>query len=225
MPSLSFDAISKRLPLFSGLDAREQETFLRRARVEKHAKGELITAEGMMCRHIAFVMRGVLRVFKLSMEGREVTLYRVAAGETCLLSLSCLLRGTPLPATVDVEEQCEVLLVSSELVLALLDSHPSLQQYLFQQALERLSQIMRAIDTAALAGRSRALAEVLVERSLGGSTVEITTTHQQLAVELGTAREVVSRYLRQWEKASVVSLKRGRIRVLDLEMLKEIASG
>jgi CRP/FNR family transcriptional regulator len=191
--------------------------FLRSApyRLTHLATGTSVFTEGSGCGKIGFVQRGVVRVFKLSETGREITLYRISAGESCILSMSCALSHPIHQASAVVEEDAELLtLTTADFQLLVEHSHEA-RNYLFSQFASRLTDIMMLIEEVVFRRMDERLAHVLLELSVRLRTTTIPITHEALATELGTAREVVSRTLKEFERAGLVKLSRGTVSVLN----------
>lgn len=171
--------------------------------------GTPVFTEGSGCGKIGFVQSGVIRVFKLSETGREITLYRLEAGESCILSMSCALANPIHQASAVVEEEAEVITLTTNDFQALIDRSHEARNYLFSQFATRLSDVMLLIEEVVFKRMDERLAALLVE--FAHSSEVITTTHEELAIELGTAREVISRTLKEFERQDLVRLSRGTI--------------
>ena len=186
-------------------------------------KGAVLYEEGFPCPMVPLILSGVVRVFKMGETGREITLYRVEPGQICVLSSTCALTGreAKLPAVAVAETDVELLAVPSHVFRKQLASEPQLQTHLNQILTERLSEMMMVVDEVAFGRVDVRLAEELLRGCRGTPGVEVTSTHAQLAMELGSAREVVSRVLKDFERKGMVRLGRGRINVLDPERLRE----
>jgi len=222
LAEIGYDRLKENFPFLDGLGGQDQLRLEQMMQLQNYPAGRVLIGEGSVCQALSFVLSGTIRVFKLSPEGREVTLYRVEQGDTCLLSVSCLVSDRAFPAAAEVEADAELAMLPADRFRLLLHSHAPLQQYLLQNLLARFGQVMEVLDTVAFTGRRQALASILMRRHQQGRSRNITITHQALAAELGTAREVVSRFLKQWERQQLVSLSRGRIRLLDLDRLERL---
>ena len=166
-----------------------------------------------MCRSLLLVERGALRVFKAAETGREITLYRVHPGELCILSLSSLLARTPYTASVAADGETVARELDGHTFRALHASEPSLQAHVAAQLHRLLSDVMTLVTEVAFRRVDERLRQHLLQASALRPVVE--TTHERLAHELGTAREVVSRLLENLRDDGVVSVSRGQVVVLD----------
>jgi CRP/FNR family transcriptional regulator, anaerobic regulatory protein len=190
------------------------------------AKGTVLYEEGFPCPLVPLVLSGVVRVYKMSETGREITLYRVAPGEMCVLSSTCALAGqdAKLPAVAVAETDVELLAVPSHVFRRLLREQPGLQSFINRLLTVRLAEMMMVVDEVAFGRVDLRLAELLLRRSAGEGGGAVTLTHAQLATELGSAREVISRLLKELERQGLVRLGRGRVDVLDAAGLRRYVS-
>lgn len=183
--------------------------------------GEIAFRKGDACKNFILVLEGCVRVQLSSEGGREVTLYRVKPGDTCALTTSCLVGKEDYPAEAVIEEDVTALMIpDSEFRQALLDSEV-FRLFVFRGFSGRLCAIVSRMESVTL----KTIDERLVTQLLKGeSDLLSNVTHQVLATEIGTAREVVSRKLRSFESNGLIRLSRGRIEILDRERLGELVS-
>jgi CRP/FNR family transcriptional regulator len=206
---------------FPGLDpalAREMESVSER---RVYPKGTVVYEQGVPCPSIPFLLGGTVRVYKVGENGREITLYRVEAGEVCVLSSSCALSDAdgPLPAIAVAETEVEILAVPAYQFRRLVQAHPTLQRFINAAFAERLSEMMMVIEEVAFQRVDLRAAEWLLKMAQPGHD-NIGMTHAQVAVELGSAREVISRILKDFERRGLVHLGRGQIEVTDRDALR-----
>lgn len=175
--------------------------------------GTFYLQEGDRCASLALVGSGNIRVFKVSESGREITLYHVQPGESCLLNVSCLLTGRPVPASARVEEPVEAVVVTEILFRKWMAESEQMREYVFGLLAERFAAITTLIEEVAFKRMDQRLAAYLVEGFGDGKASErgIVATHERIAADLGTAREVVSRLLKDFERQEAIRLGRGRI--------------
>ena len=183
--------------------------------------GEIAFRKGDACKNFILVLEGCVRVQLSSEGGREVTLYRVKPGDTCALTTSCLVGKEDYPAEAVIEEDVTALMIpDSEFRQALLDSEV-FRLFVFRGFSGRLCAIVSRMESVTL----KTIDERLVTQLLKGeSDLLSNVTHQVLATEIGTAREVVSRKLRTFESNGLIRLSRGRIEILDRKKLGELVS-
>ncbi|HKJ00789.1 MAG TPA: Crp/Fnr family transcriptional regulator [bacterium] len=191
----------------------------------RYAKGTVLYEEGFPCPLVPLILSGVVRVYKMGETGREITLYRVEPGQMCVLSSTCALAGqdAKLPAVAIAETDVELLAVPAHVFRRLLNEQPELQGYINRTLTERLAEMMMVVDEVAFGRVDLRLAELLLRASKDATASEpgtVNSTHAQLAMELGSAREVVSRLLKDFERQGLVKLGRGRIEVVNPEGLR-----
>jgi CRP/FNR family transcriptional regulator len=206
-------------PALSDLDDRVFAATVAQAQVVDLPAGTQLFAEGSACRQFPLVLSGSIRVAKVG-EGRELQLYRVGPGESCVLTSSCLVGSRAYPATGVVESDARLVVLPRAVFEQLMAQHPPFRQYVFGLFAERLTDLMGLVEAVAFHRLDRRLAAALLGH---GKVIE--ATHQQLADELGSVREIVTRVLRSFAEQGLVSLGRGSIEVLDAAGLRKIAAG
>jgi CRP/FNR family transcriptional regulator len=179
-----------------------------------------ICQQGNHCSHLALVISGVARVFKIGESGREITLYRIGPGESCILTASCIMNGKPFPAFAMSEERIEALLINTADVIHWADEIPAWRNYLFNLISSRLSEVIGVVEEIAFRRVDRRLAGYLIQHPQSASGF-IRATHQTIASDLGTSREVVSRILKDLEQQKMISTARGVIQISDRPRLIE----
>jgi len=173
--------------------------------------GKQIYHEGDACSAIAFVLAGEIRVYKIGQTGREITLYEIGPGETCILNASCILAGQNYPAHAVTVAETDLLLVQSAEFRRLVSDHETMREFVFTFLSRRLSGVMELVEEVAFGRMDERLEEYLMERSADN---RLETTHQRIANDLGTSREVVSRLLKDLERKGKVRLSRNEITLL-----------
>lgn len=170
------------------------------------------------CSLFVVIYEGSVRVIKPALSGREILLYRLEPGDSCVLTASCLLGRSNYPARGVVENDLVAFALAQPVFNHLLDSSTPFRALVFNHFSERIADLMQLIEEVAFGQMDQRLAAYLVERA---PLLEV--THQQIADELGTVREVVSRRLKQLEQRGLVRLERGQVEVNDVERLRRIA--
>lgn len=202
------------------IPAAVQKAFLERAQFLPVDAGAQVAFENEPCGQLPFVLSGCLRVYKSAEDGRSITLYDIEPGESCVLTMSCILSGEPFPAMAEAVEKTELLLVPSADWQRWVDSVPSLRRYSHRIAARRLSSVISTLSEIAFQKISQRTARLILRRAAG---TEVDATHQQIADELGTAREVVSRTLKDFERAGWIKLSRHSLMITSRKALEEAA--
>lgn len=181
------------------------------------AAGQRVFTQGQQARNYLVVTEGSVKVFARSGEGREVVLYRVGAGEMCALTTSCMLGRTPYPAEAVTETNVRARIIGSEAFDRALSGSAEFRQFVFASFGQRLTDVLQRMEQLVLDCVHNRLARCLVQRADTDGVVA--ATHEALALEVGTAREVVSRHLKSMEQSGLISTQRGRIALLRPEIL------
>jgi CRP/FNR family transcriptional regulator len=225
-PAGSLSPLAARVAeTFPSLAGAPAATLERLARVSIHRKVPAATvmfSERAPCLGYPLVLGGSIRVLQRYPNGRELQLYRVKPGESCLLSGSCLLGHANYDATGIAETEVELLIVPPAEFQALIGGDETFRRHVFAMFGERLAALMQVVEAIAYQKLDQRLAALLVNKAPDG---EIHATHQALADELGSVREIVSRLLRSFEDRGWVDLGRERIRVVDRGALAGLARG
>ncbi|MCB0104702.1 MAG: Crp/Fnr family transcriptional regulator [Caldilineaceae bacterium] len=170
------------------------------------------------CNLFLLILDGAIRVVKPALSGREILLYRLEPGDSCILTVSCLLGQNDYPARGVVEQALVGYALPRPLFTQLLEESTPFRNFVFHFFGERMSHLMSLVEEVAFQQMDQRLAALLVERG-----PLLTITHQQLADELGSAREVMSRILKHFEGKGWVELARGQIHVTNATALSRYA--
>lgn len=182
--------------------------------------GTSVFRVGDPCRNYLLVSEGAVRVQTVSESGREIVLYRVGSGEICVLTTSCLFAGAQYPAEGVTETAVQAVAMPKGLFDEAVAASPGFRQFVFASLGERLSRLMALVQEVAFGRIDARLAQRLL--LLASADGAVGATHQDLATELGTAREVVSRLLKDFERRAWVRLARGRIEIADRAALERL---
>jgi CRP/FNR family transcriptional regulator len=216
-------ALRRRLlqgfPFFAELPAERLEALLDEAQLLRVPEGGVLFDAKQPCRGFPLVLEGSVRVFKSAPGGREIVLYRVEAGQSCILSGGCLLAHSDYSASAVAETGVELLSLPPARFHELMLQFEPFRRYVFGMYAERLGEVMELVEEVAFRRLDARLAQTLIRR---GPLIEV--THQALADELGSVREIVSRLLRSFEQRGWVRLERERVTVLDPKGLSALAA-
>jgi CRP/FNR family transcriptional regulator len=220
------DLLSK-LPFYTQAPPDLQRAIGEAASVVRLSPGDYFLREGDTCAHFALIVSGRLRVFKLGESGHEITLYHVGAGEACPLNVSCVLSERPVPAMAKVEEAVEAIVIPAPTFRRWMAQHEAIRTFVFQMFANRLTEVMSLVEEVAFRRMDQRLArrlhDLLVQDGTPRASVEI--THAEIASDLGTAREVVSRLLKEFERLGAITLSRGKIALKNAALLREMRAG
>ena len=215
LPGMTEDLISRWLASFPELGELEEEhrrDLLAATQFNRLRGGDIAYRQGQSCQNYVMCIEGQTRVFKTSESGREILLYQVGPGETCVLTTSCLIAGNPLPGREHGRDR-RVAGRAAGQRLPSADDHLAAvsANYVLDNYGDLLSSLITLVDEVAFASLDLRLARrLLAEADAQGVVAK---THQQLALDLGSVREVISRYLAEWERMGWVHASRGSIEV------------
>jgi CRP/FNR family transcriptional regulator len=205
------------------LPPEQKADLLANIRFNRLSAGDVAYRQGQKCHNYVMCIDGRTRVFKTSESGREILLYQVGPGETCVLTTSCLMSGSPFPAESTAESDVLLAALPARVFHRLLADSAPFRQFVLNNYGDLLSSLITLVDEVAFASLDLRLARrLLAEADADGI---VTKTHQQLALDLGSVREVISRYLGEWERLGWVRAARGSIEVVDKLALKNYGAG
>ncbi len=209
--------------LFPALAAgdRESQGVLDTARAMTIPANQAVFRAGSPCENYVLVLSGSVRVQVIGEGGREAVLYRVLPGQSCVLTTCCILSGDDYPAEGFTESPVSALVINKATFDRGLETAPAFRRFVFINLGGRIAEVIARMEEVAFRPVDRRLAAHLLSRV--DDTGSIQATHQEIAVELGTAREVVSRHLKRLESAGLVQLGRSAVAVLDPHALQRMA--
>lgn len=182
-----------------------------------------ICEEGRQCAQLALLLDGTGRVYKLSPGGREVTLYRIGAGEACVLTASCIMNGDSFPAMAVTETPVRAIVVSPQKVRSWICAENQWQQFIFRLLSHRLASIIAVVEEVAFKRIDVRLAQKFAA-FLSRGEVSLQVTHAELAADLGSSREVVSRILKDFSERGLIETGRGSIMLADAQAIERLAA-
>ena len=179
--------------------------------------------DGGECSGVIFVRSGSLRLYMMSEEGKDITLYRLHKGDLCMLSASCVLDAITFEVFVDAEQDSRCCVVSGPAFAAVAERNPEIRIFALETAVSRFSDVMWVMQQVLFMSMDRRLAIFLSDESVRTGSDTIALTHEQIARYMGSAREVVSRMLKYFASEGIVEVSRGGVTILDKKRLRELA--
>jgi CRP/FNR family transcriptional regulator len=213
--------ILSSLPFLGAADPMLVREFLQSAVFARIPVGSDIFVEGDHVDAIALLLSGVVRVYKIGDTGREITLYRFGLGESCILTANAILSRMSFPAIATVEQEAEAVLIPADTFRTWIDRYDLWRSFVFTLLSERLSSVMAIVDEVAFRRMDARLASFLLKRSQVQNSIHV--THQEIASELGSSREVISRLLEDFASRGLIRTQRGLIEILDYQNLENLA--
>jgi len=216
------ERIVRALPMLRRADPQLWREFQQSVFYARIPAGRDVFVEGDRADSIALLVSGVVRVYKIGESGREITLYRFGSGESCILTANAILSQQDFPAIATVEREAEAVMVPAETFRRWVGHYDLWRSFVFDLLSQRLAVLMEIVDEVAFRRMDARIAAFLVDRGRAQNPVRV--THQEIAAELGSSREVISRILEDFASLGLVTTTRGKIEILDFEALKSRAA-
>jgi CRP/FNR family transcriptional regulator len=213
LDSKYYDRIAQLLPFLQNTEGRIAREFRQAAYYARIPAGRDVFVEGDEVQSIALLLSGNVRVYKVGENGREITLYRFGLGESCILTANAILNQQTFPAVALVESEAEAIMVPAETFRDWMRRYEEWRDFLFDLLSQRLAAVMSIVDEVVFHRMDARIAALILRRAEQGSVIQV--THQEIAAELGSSREVISRILEGFESAGMIASSRGQIEILD----------
>jgi CRP/FNR family transcriptional regulator len=213
----------KLFPQFGSLVDKMGQHVLEQSNLNEIAANTTVFRQGDLCKNYFLIIEGSVKVFSRAENGREIVLYKIERGGSCVLTTTCLLGKQRYPAEGVTETKVKFLSIPGELILDAINTSPEIREFIFASHSERLSSLIAFISEVVFSRIDVRLAKYLLDSA--DSDNHIMATHQVLATELGSAREVISRQLKDFERRSIISISRGKIKLIDRDQLEAVSDG
>ncbi len=200
-------------PQLAALAPQDQALLIQRASIAQLPAQTTIFAPGAPAENFLLVLSGVVRVQQVSSGGREIVLYRVAGGESCIMTTACLLAQDTYNAEGLTETPVTAVIVPKATFDELMARSATFRRFVFANYASRLTDLLHLVEEVAFERIDKRLGQKLLERA--DADGRVAATHQELAVELGSAREVISRHLKEFQRRGWLHLTRGCINIAD----------
>ena len=210
----------KSLSFWGNLNDSERKFLTDSCTEKKYKKGMIINRSTEECLGTLIIKSGQIRVFMVSEEGREITLFRLNASDVCVFSASCLLEAITFEVIIEVAKDVEALLISSSALNYLMKKNPYVELFLAKTANKRFSDVMWIMQQILFMSSDKRVAVFLYDEFKKTNKIILSYTHEEIARLIGTAREVVTRVLKYFASENVIKLSRGKIEITDIEKLK-----
>lgn len=213
-----YNRIIRAIPILQHADQQLAREFQQIATFARIPAGRDIFIEGDRVDEIALLISGVVRVYKIGETGREITLYRFGLGESCILTANAILNQKKFPAIASVEKEAEAIMIPAQIFREWVRRYDLWRDFVFELLSQRLSSVIMIVDEIAFRRMDVRIASLLLKRSQIQNPIHI--THQEIASELGSSREVISRLLEDFSEQGIIRAGRGKIEILDTNALK-----
>ena len=213
-----FNRIAFAMPFLQQADEALKRELRQHAQYAKIPAGRDVFVDGDRVDGIALMLSGVVRVYKIGETGREITLYRFGLGQSCILSANAILSQKSFPAIATVEEDAEAVMIPADVFRNWVNKYDLWREFVFDLLSERLSTVMAVVDEVVFKRMDRRVASLLLNQAKVQNPMRV--THQEIAAELGSSREVISRILEDFSREGLIESGRGTTEVLDFEGLE-----
>jgi CRP/FNR family transcriptional regulator len=186
-------------------------------------KGKLITSNENECNGVIMVKSGQLRAYLISDEGKEITLYRLLSRDVCIMTAACVLKNITFNVSLEVEKESVLFFIPASVWSRLSDSNIHVKEYTLELMSSRFSEVMWVMEQVVFMGMGQRLSVFLLEQAALEQDNSITITHDTIAKNLGTAREVISRLLKYFENEGLIELSRGTVKLLNIKKLRKMS--
>ena len=216
------ELFEEAFPFWNQLSQTDRDTLLRSSQHTYFKKGTNIH-DGNECTGVILIKSGSLRLYLLSEDGKEITLYRLFPGDICILSASCVLNSLTFDVFIDSEENSECIVVGGCAYEDITRRIPDVKIFTYEAALSRFSDVMWVMQQILFMSMDKRLAIFLLEESSKTGSDTIKLTHEQIAKYIGSAREVVTRMLKYFASEGMITSSRADgIRIVDKRALREL---
>ncbi len=223
MARTMFEPVDKEIfPFWEEISEKDRDYICRHSVALTYPKGANIH-DGTECSGVILVRSGSLRLYMMSDEGKDITLYRLHKGDMCMLSASCVLQTITFDVFVDAEEDSECYVISGPAFSAVSEHNPNIKIFSLETAVSRFSDVMWVMQQILFMSMDKRLAIFLSDEAARTGTDTISLTHEQIAKYMGSAREVVSRMLKYFANEGIVEVSRKGVKILDKKRLLDLA--
>lgn len=216
------ELLKNTLPFWNELTEEEKNRLALQVMESSYEKGSVLHYGGRECAGVQIIRKGQARVFVTSPAGGEITLFRLLGGDVSILSAACMMRGLDIELDMEIEEDSVICTIPKILYKEISDKNAKVKDYTLEMISERFSDIMWLFNQYVFSNVASRLADSILEHRALGGTDNLTITHDALARDIGTAREVVTRLLKQFQTDGLVRLTRGHVEVLDAVKLGKV---
>ncbi len=206
-------------PNWDMLTAEQQQLLLGSCYEKKYNKGQQVHGGNESCLGMLVVKSGLLRAYIVSENGKEITLYRLFPGDICLLSASCVLRNISFEIFIEASKDSEICIIPTDTFQQLSESSIVFSNYITELMAARFSDVMWILEQTLFTRFDSRLASFLIEESNIEQSKTLSITHEEIAMHIGSAREVVTKMLKYFTQEGIVELSRGKIHILDMRKL------
>ena len=216
------EEILRKKSFWEHLTEIQKELLLRESRIVRYQAGDSIYSSVRECLGAVFILEGIMRTYLLSDEGKEVTVYRLREGDCCILAASCVLSAITFDVEIEAQTECAALVIPAGLLAAMSRENVYMDNFMYKEAAKRFSDVVEALQQMIFLSLTQRVVSFLLDESAKIGSSSIAMTHEEIAKIIGSAREAVSRTLKQLAKTGSISLNRGEIKLERKESLYQL---
>lgn len=216
------EEILRKKSFWEHLTEIQKELLLRESRIVRYQAGDSIYSSVRECLGAVFILEGIMRTYLLSDEGKEVTIYRLREGDCCILAASCVLSAITFDVEIEAQTECAALVIPAGLLAAMSRENVYMDNFMYKEAAKRFSDVVEALQQMIFLSLTQRVVSFLLDESAKTGSSNIAMTHEEIAKIIGSAREAVSRTLKQLAKTGSISLNRGEIKLERKESLYQL---
>lgn len=217
------DYLGKALPFLNNLDGADIRLIASTGSRSGFGQGEVIMNREMECNGLVIVKSGQLRAYFESEDGKGMTLYRLLPQDACILTASCILKNVTFEVNLEAEKNSEVYFIPAVVWKELTEKNVAVREFSMELMSGRFSEVMWVVEQMVSKNIGQRIASFLLEQSVLEDSQTLETTHDTIAKNIGTAREVISRTLKYFENDGILKLSRGKIHLSDIKRLRELS--
>ena len=216
------EEILRKKSFWEHLTEIQKELLLRESRIVRYQAGDSIYSSVRECLGAVFILEGIMRTYLLSDEGKEVTIYRLREGDCCILAASCVLSAITFDVEIEAQTECAALVIPAGILAAMSRENVYMDNLMYKEAAKRFSDVVEALQQMIFLSLTQRVVSFLLDESAKTGSSSIAMTHEGIAKIIGSAREAVSRTLKQLAKTGSISLNRGEIKLERKESLYQL---
>lgn len=210
------------LSFYGKLTEKQKELLKSNTHRYEFKQSEMLNHDNKECKGIEIIVSGQARVYISSLHGSQITLYRLFDNDVCVLSAGCMLKNLDIPIEIEFEKETVMYVIDNYIFKKICDENIHVKEFVLGELSMKFSEVMWLFNQYVFSNNANRLAEVLLHHISIQDSLELKITHELIANDMGTAREVVTRLLKQFQKDGIVKLNRGKITICDYEKLNKI---
>lgn len=209
--------LKETLPFFDDLTQKEKNEVISKSLITEYKKNEIVHSRSSACTGLLITLSGNFRVYISAPNGRQITLFKLYDRDVCMLSASCAFKNLNYDVNLEAQDDSKAIILDSSLIKKLSKSNFNVMKFLLDLTQDKLSQTMYVLEQATFFSLNERITDYLLEQSRYKNSSSLYITHENIANELGSSREVISRILKKFEKDGKVEISRGKIKIINLK--------